>query len=121
MIREPISEIIRKTHPDWSPSGYICIVDLNQFRAKYVKDVLETEKGELSTLEKQVLEVHSQFFRRVSFMDSDKLLRIHSEAILSIPIYSSQFGPFMSCCITSTHHYDESKPAGGQRSFTVRA
>lgn len=55
LIHEPIVGTIRKTHPDWSPSGFICISDLNQFRAKYVKDVLETGKGELSTLEEQVL------------------------------------------------------------------
>jgi hypothetical protein len=47
LIRQPIIETIRKTHPDWSSSGFICISDLNQFRAKYVKDVLETEKGDL--------------------------------------------------------------------------
>ncbi len=55
LIHEPIVGTIRKTHPDWSPSGFICISDLNQFRAKYVKDVLETGKGELSTLEEQVV------------------------------------------------------------------
>lgn len=55
LIREPIAETIRKTHPDWSPNGFICIADLNRYRAKYVKDVLETEKGELSTLEEQVM------------------------------------------------------------------
>ncbi len=55
LIHEPIVGTIRKTHPDWSPSGFICITDLNQFRAKYVKDVLETGKGELSTLEEQVV------------------------------------------------------------------
>jgi uncharacterized membrane protein len=55
LIRAPIAEIIRKANVDWSPSGYICLADLNQFRAKYVKDVLETEKGELSILEEQVM------------------------------------------------------------------
>jgi uncharacterized membrane protein len=55
LIRAPIVEVIRKTNIDWSPSGYICLTDLNQFRAKYVKDVLETEKGDLSTLEEQVM------------------------------------------------------------------
>jgi len=55
LIRAPIVEIIRKTNIDWSPTGYICLTDLNQFRAKYVKDVLETEKGDLSTLEEQVM------------------------------------------------------------------
>jgi uncharacterized membrane protein len=55
LVREPVAETIRKTHPGWSPSGYICFDDLNQFREKYVKDVLEKEKGELSTLEEQVM------------------------------------------------------------------
>jgi uncharacterized membrane protein len=55
LVREPLVETIRKTHPDWSPSGYICIADLNHFRAQYVRDVLETGKGELSQLEEQVM------------------------------------------------------------------
>jgi uncharacterized membrane protein len=55
LIREPIVETIRKTHPDWSSSGFICISDLNQFRANYVKNVLEKEKGEISTIEEQVI------------------------------------------------------------------
>jgi uncharacterized membrane protein len=55
LIRESVVETIRKVHPDWSPDGFICISDLNEFRGKYVKDVLETEKGELSALEEQVM------------------------------------------------------------------
>lgn len=55
LVREPLVETIKKAHPDWSPSGFICSSDLDQFRAQYVKDVLETEKGELSTLEERVL------------------------------------------------------------------
>ena len=47
--------MIKKTVPEWSSTGFICIPDLNKFRAKYIKDVLETEKGELSTLEEQVM------------------------------------------------------------------
>jgi uncharacterized membrane protein len=55
LIREPIVETIRKTYPDWSSSGFICISDLNQFRANYVKNVLEKEKGEISTIEERVI------------------------------------------------------------------
>ena len=55
MVSQPVVETILKENPDWSPSGYICISDLNHFRAKYVRDVLETEKGELSALEEQVV------------------------------------------------------------------
>lgn len=53
LVRESIVETIRRTHPDWSDSGFICLPDLNSFRAKYVKDILETERGELSSLEAQ--------------------------------------------------------------------
>jgi uncharacterized membrane protein len=55
LVREPLVEMIRKTHPDWSSSGFICLADLDQVRTEYVKNVLETEKGELSTLEEEVL------------------------------------------------------------------
>jgi uncharacterized membrane protein len=55
LVSEPVVETIRKTNPDWSSSGFICISDLNHFRAMYVKDILETEKGELSALEEQVV------------------------------------------------------------------
>ena len=55
LVREAVVETIRKTHPDWSSSGFICISDLNQFRANYVKNVLEKEKGEISTIEEQVI------------------------------------------------------------------
>jgi uncharacterized membrane protein len=56
LVRGPMVEVIQKTYPDWSSSGFICIPDLNQFRAKYVEDVLERDKGELSALEEQVVE-----------------------------------------------------------------
>lgn len=55
LVREPLVEIIRKTYPDWSSTGFICLSDLDKFRTEYVKSVLETEKGELSTLEEEVV------------------------------------------------------------------
>ena len=55
MVREPIVERIKATHPDWSSQGFICISDLNRFRTEYVQDVIKTDKGELSALEEQVV------------------------------------------------------------------
>lgn len=55
LVSEPLVEIIRKEYPKWSSSGFICISDLNSFRAKRVKDILESEKGEISNVEEQVL------------------------------------------------------------------
>jgi uncharacterized membrane protein len=78
LTRAPLVETIRKAHPDWSADGFICISDLNQFRAKYVEDVLERDKGELSALEEQVVkslkehellssDVNAEFDRKLTF------------------------------------------------------
>ncbi|MBU7013224.1 MAG: DUF1003 domain-containing protein [Theionarchaea archaeon] len=55
LIRDPLVETIQKKYPQWSPSGFICLSDLNHFRSEYVREILETEKGELSSLEEQVM------------------------------------------------------------------
>jgi uncharacterized membrane protein len=55
LVREAVVETIRKTYPDWLSTGFICISDFNQFRANYVKNVLEKEKGEISSIEEQVI------------------------------------------------------------------
>ena len=55
LVSEPVSDTIRQSYSEWSNDGYICISDLNRFRAQHVKNVLETEKGELSNLEHQVM------------------------------------------------------------------
>ncbi len=55
MVRSPIAERIRMDHPDWTEDGYICSRDLNRYRSQYVEDVLESEKGELSELENEVV------------------------------------------------------------------
>lgn len=56
LVRGAVVETIRKTHPDWSPDGFICLADLNRFRSEHVEDVLEAEKGELSALEADVVQ-----------------------------------------------------------------
>ena len=55
-IRPSLLELILKDHPDWSPDGYICKDDLDIYRARYVEESLEAEKGELSQLEEDVVE-----------------------------------------------------------------
>jgi len=56
LVRPPIVNTILKSKPDWSPQGYICFTDLNRFRADYVREMLEEEKGELSALDSEVIE-----------------------------------------------------------------
>ncbi len=86
LVREPIVELIQKEHPSWTTGDSICLDDLNRFRAEYVEDVLEEDKGELSTLEKDVLRslkkqelisqnVNAEFDKRLTFGDkaADKI------------------------------------------------
>lgn len=56
LIRESISFQIKKVAPAWSSEKFICIRDLSTMRANYVHEILESEKGELSSLEKEVLQ-----------------------------------------------------------------
>jgi uncharacterized membrane protein len=69
LVRTSIVETIRKTRPEWAPHGFICLQDLNRFRAEHVEDLLATEKGELSTLEEEVvrsLHEHDTLSRNVN-------------------------------------------------------
>ncbi|MEW6353326.1 MAG: DUF1003 domain-containing protein [Pseudomonadota bacterium] len=56
MVYGPVAELIRRQHSHWSIEDLICTSCLNHFRAEYVQDVLEVEKGELSDLEQEVVE-----------------------------------------------------------------
>jgi uncharacterized membrane protein len=55
IIRKEITKEIIKVIPNWESSMYICQADLTVMRAKYVKSLLESEKGELNNLESEVL------------------------------------------------------------------
>ena len=56
LVRIALIEQIRTSYPDWKPEGYICLGDLNKFRMQYIQNVLESEKGELTALDHEVLE-----------------------------------------------------------------
>lgn len=54
LVRNSISETIRQSHPDWSPSSFICLPDLNEMRNKHVQQILADETGEVCELEDEV-------------------------------------------------------------------
>ena len=56
LVRPVIEALIVKANPEWSADGYICADDLNRFRYDYIRSVLEMEKGELSDLDREVVE-----------------------------------------------------------------
>jgi uncharacterized membrane protein len=60
LVRPAVAELIRGKVGRWSEEGWICSEDLQKFRHEYVRSLLEAEKGELTALEKEVLESLSQ-------------------------------------------------------------
>ena len=66
LIRPAIINLIQKAHPDINDTGYICYDDLNVFRNKYLQQMLEEEKGELTELDQSVVQ---------SFKDNEILAR----------------------------------------------
>jgi uncharacterized membrane protein len=55
-LRKPVLDLIREKHPDFKDDDYISIKELNVFRHQHVQKLLEDEIGELSKLEREVLE-----------------------------------------------------------------
>lgn len=56
VVRPAVVESIRRDHPDWSADQYICRADLSLYRGRHVQALLESERGELTHLEEQVIE-----------------------------------------------------------------
>jgi uncharacterized membrane protein len=56
VVRSTLAERIAKACPAWSVDGFICTTDLNRFRGEYVQSLLEDERGDLTSLERSVVE-----------------------------------------------------------------
>jgi uncharacterized membrane protein len=56
VVRSSLAEQIAKAHPSWSVNGFICTTDLDRFRGEYVHSLLEDERGDLTSLERSVVE-----------------------------------------------------------------
>ncbi len=54
-IREGLLKLIMKDHPDFNHNNYISVDELNLYRKKNVESILKEEVGELSNLEKEVV------------------------------------------------------------------
>ena len=51
-----VAELIQRATGSWSDEGWICTDDLNRYRHEYLKSILKAERGELTALDKEVLE-----------------------------------------------------------------
>jgi uncharacterized membrane protein len=56
VVRDTIANEILADFPKWSSEDFICVSDLEKYRSKYIHSLLESEKGELTTLEKEVFD-----------------------------------------------------------------
>jgi uncharacterized membrane protein len=56
LVRRSVADRIRSDHPEWSADSVICRPDLARYSADYVQSLLESEKGELTSLEAEVVE-----------------------------------------------------------------
>ena len=72
IIREGIYKLIQKDILTWNESSEICRDDLHLYQNKYIHSILESEKGEFTTLEQQVLET----------MKEHELISINSDTTL---------------------------------------
>jgi uncharacterized membrane protein len=55
-IRPSITQLINQDGYQLEPQGYVCLDDLNKYRKQYIQGVMEEEKGELNTNDKEVLD-----------------------------------------------------------------
>ncbi|MBP1683452.1 MAG: hypothetical protein H6Q27_1016, partial [Ignavibacteriaceae bacterium] len=56
IVRPALSQLITQSFPEWDTKGFICRDDLRKFRSAYLFKIMEDEKGELTRLEKDVIE-----------------------------------------------------------------
>ncbi|WP_300665368.1 DUF1003 domain-containing protein [Fluviicola sp.] len=54
-IRGSVLQLIQKDHPDFNENHCLSIGELNDYREKYLSNMMEDQLGELSTLDKTVL------------------------------------------------------------------
>lgn len=54
-VRDSIANRITRDHPNWTRDDFICKHDLIEFGVDYVHFLLESEKGELTSIEQQIL------------------------------------------------------------------
>jgi uncharacterized membrane protein len=54
-IHHEIEDMIRKDHPGWNDSGFICEEDFDKYRRNYVLNLVTEERGKIEKLEEEVV------------------------------------------------------------------
>jgi len=56
LVRPVVADLIKHESGSWVEDGWICTQDLQNYRHKYIQQLLQEEKGEISSLEQEVIE-----------------------------------------------------------------
>jgi uncharacterized membrane protein len=105
VIRPSLLECIKKHHPEWDGTGFVCFDDIGDCRKEYVKEVLQDEIGELSALDEEVVEslrqhelvssdIEKQFEKELTFGErlSDRIAEFGGSWRFLITFFSVLFG-----------------------------
>jgi uncharacterized membrane protein len=105
VIRPSLLDCIKKHHPEWDGTGFVCFDDIGDCRKEYVKEVLQDEIGELSALDHEVVEslrqheiisenISTQFDRKLTFGErlSDRIAEFGGSWRFLITFFSVLFG-----------------------------
>ncbi len=75
LVRPSLLEFIQRLHPECQGAEFVCFEDLGNARKEYVKEVLQDEIGELSSLDEEVVES----LRQHEILSSDLSKEIESK------------------------------------------
>ena len=56
LVRPSVADAIRADHPEWGAESRVCRDDLAVYRGRYVSQLLESERGDLTALEREVVD-----------------------------------------------------------------
>jgi uncharacterized membrane protein len=56
VVRPAVAQLIERETGRWDESGWICLDDLTRYQHRYVHSLLEAERGELTALDREVLD-----------------------------------------------------------------
>jgi len=76
IVRPSVAELIVKQHPEWKSNGFICKDDLQKFRKEYLQKLIIDEKGELSSLEKDVIDKLTEYESISANVEQDYIANI---------------------------------------------
>lgn len=79
-IRDVLRSIIQKDHPEFTPESFISLDKLNEYRKRYITQLIEQEVGEVTQLEEEV--IHS--------IQTNKILSENIEEEINEPVTFGQ-------------------------------